>query len=869
MNAIRALNGIEAGVAGTYTFPAFMKYCHLVFLAVLVAARLSAALPPVALKTISVGELQAPTCVANAHDGSNRLFVCEQLGQIRIIQDGMLLPKAFLDLSSKIVPLPPASYPFPMSAGYDERGLLSIAFHPGFANASSAGYRKFYVFYSAPSPNAPGSSGPVNCTTVISEFQVSAANPNVADAASERIVLSFDKPQMNHNGGQIEFGPDGFLYFSAGDGGGANDTNVGHTGAGAPPSFGNLGNGQDVTNLLGKIHRIDPLGTNGPGGQYGIPADNPFASGANGARKEIYAYGLRNPWRFSFDTGTGGTGKLFAADVGQNKVEEIDIIISGGNYGWHAREGAFSFDSAVENALINGGTVRGDGGDITLPGGAALIDPIAQYAHPGVTIGSPALPNLGTSITGGYRYRGAAIAGMAGQYVFADYNFGAIGSGTVQGTLLGIEETSPGVWSTPAAFTIVGANALASTHILAMGRDEQGELYIATEVAQGPQNDPNTSQPTGGMYKILPASATKSIKAAKDNSIFSEDLTLAPLPRYTSDALGHLYAGKTGTNYGPYLRRALVSFDVAGQVPAGSTIQSAQLQLNLRQDGPSAPGKVLSVYRLSETWGEGTSMNSTGQGTGAAATTGDATWTRRFYNTSAWSTAGGSRSPTASTTQAIGSLGALVWASTSKTVSDVQGWLDTPTSNAGWIILGDESTNNTACQFYSVQTAATPAQAPTLVVSYLTTPVPTRRESWLQQYFPPGHYVDDQADLDGDGLRNLAEYAFAFSPLSANPPGAGLQVSTSFSFINGNARTVLTMTFRRDPRATDLTYKLQTSPDAVTWTTILQSSGGNPPTGTGFVAEADIANEAPIKLVTGSETLSSTRRFARVQIIRQ
>src|SRR5690606_38195168 len=147
-------------------------------------------------------------------------------------------------------------------------------------------------------------STPMDCVTVISEFKVSESDPNVADPASERVLLTYGQPQSNHNGGQIDFGPDGLLYIGSGDGGGANDNANGHTGGSGTfspgPVTGNLGNAQDKTKLLGKILRIDPLGTNGPGGQYGIPADNPFAASAGPEKKEIYAFGLRNPWRFCF-----------------------------------------------------------------------------------------------------------------------------------------------------------------------------------------------------------------------------------------------------------------------------------------------------------------------------------------------------------------------------------------------------------------------------------------------------------------------------------------------------------------------------------------------------------------------------------------
>lgn len=832
----------------------------LIFAAIIATSpQAGAAFPTIALKPICLSQIQAPTNISVANDGSGRLFICEQRGQIRIIQNGMLLPQAFLDLSSKIVPFAPTSYLFPMSTTYDERGLLGLAFHPGYSDPLSAGYRRFYVFYSAPSPNArsnpvlPATTPvPVNCRTTISEFQVS-NDSNVADPNSERILLSFDKPQMNHNGGQLEFGPDGYLYFSAGDGGGSNDTSLGHNGATNPPTFGNLGNAQDKTRMFGKIHRINPLGSNGPGGQYGIPPSNPFVGVGGGVLEEIYAYGLRNTWRFSFDTGPGGTGKLFAADVGQNNVEEIDIITSGGNYGWHAREGAFTSDSALQTALVSGGTVRIDGGTTTLPGGAALIDPIAQYAHPSVTIGTPALPKLGTSVTGGYVYRGSAIPALVGKYVFGDYNFGTINSGITQGSLLGIEETSPNVWSTPAALQVAGP--IATTHLLAMGRDEQGELYVATEVMQGPRNDVN-NVPTGAIYKIVASqNYTTTLQATKDNTIFSED---AASGLFTSDALGYVYTGRTGTNYGPYNRRGLVAFDVAGQLPAGSLIQSAQIRMNLNRLGTAATGTSIFLYRLTETWGEGTSNNSLNQGYGAPATTNDATWARRFYNTVSWTTAGGTYNATASATATVAGTGMLTWLANAQTKADVQSWLDAPAGNAGWILIGNETTSLTACRFDSVQSGTTP---PALQVSYNSAPASTHREAWLQQYFLVGQFVDDLASLGSDGLSNLVKYAYALSPFEPAPSGSGIQGGIATI----GTDDIFTFTFQRDSLATDLTYELQTSQDLVSWSTITRSVGGAAPSGSGFVSESGIG----MKVVTARETFPTpAMRFARLRITR-
>ena len=198
--------------------------------------------------------------------------------------------------------------------------------------------------------------------------------------------------------------------------------------------------------------------------------------------------------------------------------------------------------------------------------------------------------------------------------------------------------------------------------------------------------------------------------------------------------------------------------------------------------------------------------------------------------------------------------------------ADLQGWVNSAATNFGWILLGDEVTNPSARRFDSRESAPAGLR-PALAVSYNPVPPPlSRRESWLRQYFPtPGTYVDDFADLNGDGLVTQMEYAFALSPLAVNPPAAGLQISTTPS----GASTILTATFRRDPRATDLTYLLQASSDLATWSTIVQSAAGAIPTGSAFAAEADAPGEAPVKIVTAQETLpAGTTRFVRLQVIR-
>lgn len=807
-----------------------------------------AAFPTVVLKPVCLKQIHSPTTIAYAPDGSGRLFVCDQPGRIHIIQGGMLLPAPFLDITSLAVS---------QTTGYSERGLLGLAFHPGYANPASPGYGKFYLNYNKPyvAGTDPGPSqvgDPVNCVTVVAEFQVSAGNPNVAILASERRLLVFTQPQSNHKGGQLEFGPDGFLYIGTGDGGGSNDNQTGHTGGTSSPfPTNNLGNGQDKTRYLGKILRIDPIDPDGAGAlTYSIPASNPFFSDPTpGLKKEIYAFGLRNPWRFSFDKRPGGTNRLFCGDVGQGRIEEINLIVAGGNYGWRYKEGlelpAFS-SGAPSNPMPN-------------PGGP-FIDPIAMYAHPGVTT-SPVLPQLGLSVTGGFVYRGAAIPPLQGKYVFGDYGSTA---GASDGRVMGLEETSPG----SGVFTLTQAvpfanssNPIVGQRILCLGEDESGEIYIGLKSNAGVLAL-DGGLPAGGIYKLVPLqNTTTALTPAKDNTIFSEDETSAPTT-FTSDGLGYLYAGMTGSNFGPYLRRALLSFDVAAQVPAGAVIQSAQVRLQGTKFGPGSFGSSMALHRLTETWGEGTSVNPADVGTGAPATVGDATWTRRFYNSSSWTTLGGTYGAASANTVIAATL--VTFNSTTALQADVQGWLTTPASNAGWIVLGDENNLNTAVQFGSKQKGATP---PALQITYGVVPPPTHFEAWLATYFPTnlvGQHVDPNGDLDGDGIRNQFEYAFGFSPVAFNnasefttvlAPGAGGSID-------------MTMTFRRHPAATDLTYRLQTSDDLVTWTTIVTSSAGGTPTGSGYVSEAAIAGQAPLLRVTALQNLpagSNGRKFVRLR----
>ena len=287
-----------------------------------------------------------PLYATHADDGSERLFVVEQTGKVWIIKDGVRTRPPFLDISGLIS----ASANRP----YSEQGLLGLAFHPDFG---ANGY--FFVNYT-------DRSG----TTVVARYQVSLSSPDVADAGGGQIIFQLGQPFANHNGGHIDFGPDGYLYISLGDGGSANDP---------------LGAGQNRRLLLGSIIRIDVDGA----APYAIPPDNPFV-GEDSALDEIWAYGLRNVWRFSFDR---ATGDMYLADVGQNLLEEVNFQpadSSGGeNYGWNVWEGTNRF-----------------------AGGSAQdhVPPVFEYPH-----------SLGCSVTGGYVYRGGAIPQLEAVYLFGDY----------------------------------------------------------------------------------------------------------------------------------------------------------------------------------------------------------------------------------------------------------------------------------------------------------------------------------------------------------------------------------------------------------------------------------------------------------------
>jgi len=358
---------------------------------------------------VTTGLLQ-PVHVTHAGDGSGRLFVVERAGRIRVIKNGALLAQPYLDISSLV------------QDGYIEQGLLSVAFDPNFETNGA-----FYVDYTSLSGIGD---------TVIARYVVGNPSADVAGPVTVTKLLTITQPQVNHNGGQLQFGPqDGYLYIGMGDGGGAGD------------QHGTIGNAQDLSKLLGKLLRINVEGVP----TYTIPPTNPFTQ-TSGARHEVWAFGLRNPWRFSFDR---VTGDLYIGDVGQDCFEEIDYQPAsshgGENYGWRLMEGFHQFDlnnmSNCSQPLIS-------------PPGLTL--PITDYIHP-----------VGEAVIGGYAYRGNQFPQMHGVYFYGD---------EVTGKLWANQQVTPNHWTS----SLMASTSLA---ISSFGEDESGELYVV---------DLN-----GGVYKIV------------------------------------------------------------------------------------------------------------------------------------------------------------------------------------------------------------------------------------------------------------------------------------------------------------------------------------------------------------------------------
>ncbi|MBK8550304.1 MAG: PQQ-dependent sugar dehydrogenase [Ignavibacteria bacterium] len=352
----------------------------------------------------NIGTFNYPIELVKADDGTNRLFVAQQRGLVYVFNNSPTAnsKKVFINLSSKVSP------------SGSELGLLGLAFHPDHENN-----RYFYVNFTFDSAS--------NYWSRISRFTTSFSNPDTALLSTEQILITLQQPYSNHNGGKLAFGPDGFLYISFGDGGSGGDP---------------LGNGQNRSTLLGKILRINVDSASG-GRNYSIPVSNPFFGNSSGYKEEIYAYGLRNTWKFSFDP---PTNRLWAGDVGQNAYEEIDIIENGRNYGWNKMEGFHCYGTC----------------DTT---GKGFTRPVYEYPR-----------SAGASITGGYVYRGSLLPSLYGKYIYADYSFGTVWALTYDGI-------------NPATNALIQDTNFA---ISTFGVDQNNEIYACSYAAT-----------TGRIYKIV------------------------------------------------------------------------------------------------------------------------------------------------------------------------------------------------------------------------------------------------------------------------------------------------------------------------------------------------------------------------------
>jgi glucose/arabinose dehydrogenase len=396
-----------------------------------------------------VAGLEAPVGLVASPTVAGRTFVLEQDGRILTLDGSTLRDRPFLDVSASIVALIP---------DYDERGLLGLAFHPGFATNG-----RLFVYRGVPT-TGPG----FDHANRLSEFRLDPKTPDRVDPQTERVILEFGQPQFNHSGGALGFGPDGFLYLGTGDGGGRGDADEGHS---------VQGNAQDLAKLNGKVLRLDVDGR----APYAIPPDNPFAgAGGTGGRPEIYAWGFRNPWRLSWEP--DGGRRLLVSDVGYGRYEEIDAIVRGGNYGWRIREGRHCLD--IDQPLVATDDCPSGG-----PGGEALIDPVVEYSH----------RQVGIAVVGGYVYRGAAVPALKGRYVFADLSKDWSGNVAIpRGSLLVADpvaaDGAPWNWTRLA----VAGKPFLGDFVSGMGEDADGELYVLVRSRLGPEGT------TGQVLRIVP-----------------------------------------------------------------------------------------------------------------------------------------------------------------------------------------------------------------------------------------------------------------------------------------------------------------------------------------------------------------------------
>jgi len=616
---------------------------------VLLSVVLLALLSPVAnaveslfLQPVVTSGLSSPLYVTSPPNDYRRLFIVERGGQIRIVKDGSLLPTPYLNIATSII-----------SGG--EQGLLGLAFAPGFATSGH-----FWVYFTDRVDN-------IDYNT-LARF-TAAGNPmtsNTADPASRVDGLRVMDPYSNHNGGMLAFDPDGHLYVALGDGGSGGDP---------------LNSGQTLTSLLGKILRLAP---DAAGATPGAPG-NPF-----GNAPRVWAYGLRNPWRFSFDR---ETGDMWIGDVGQNQREEIDLIPAGSgggqNFGWRVFEGTACYATTEECEALS----------------ATATPPVYEYEH----------GDTSASVTGGYVYRGTRAPSAYGRYFFRD---------VYKRRLLSFEYNGNVPVNVLDVNDMVDPTNTILRSVVSFGEDARGELYIVNiegQIHRLEQACPRTT-------------FTIELTPSADATLYE------PIDQEPGNANGAgptLFAGVTAAGLN---RRALLRFPVQESLPAGAEVQAAELRLTLDREATGDGGTTMALHRVSTAWSEGVSDAGLPGGVGVAVQTGDVNWGHATYDVTPWNTPGGDFEPGPSATAAVDDPGQYTIAGNALR-DDVVAWLEGDTPNNGWMLIGDESSEQNARRYISREGAA--ASRPALRITY------TLGETACGA----GHTTDQS----GDGRINLSE----------------------------------------------------------------------------------------------------------------
>ena len=489
--------------------------------------------PTVALDTVAEG-FEQPVDFATP-SGDDRQFVVDRPGQVYVVGPDGRRGEPFIDVSGRMTPVE------------GEKGLLGLAFHPEFgANG------RFFLRYSAPSTDETPDTH--SHTAVLAEFRAdddrTAGRPD-----TERRLLEVPQPQSNHNAGALAFGPDGYLYIPFGDGGGANDVGTGHVADWYDENEG--GNGQDVTeNLLGSVLRID-VDSEGENGPYAIPEDNPLV-GEEGL-DEQYAWGFRNPWRIGFSD-----GELYVGDVGQDRYEEVDRVVKGGNYGWNVREGTHCFGTGDESAECPGSTPP------DVRGGEPLREPVIEYPHS--RDGEP----IGLSVIGGYVYDNETIPGLEGKYVFGDYSQ----DGSPQGSLFAATPTNEGLWGFE-KLTIAGAeDGELGGHLLDISRDDAGELYALT----------SAGDLGGAVHQIVPSRGSPGTTGTANASASTNGTTGTDGAAVGNRTTGAVTEAARGTADGDRTNRTETDGGSAGGM-AGATGTGAGTELESRAANGTSAGE--------------------------------------------------------------------------------------------------------------------------------------------------------------------------------------------------------------------------------------------------------------------------------------